>query len=475
MQISINSISDKKYYNNFCKKMPKQLQNPTFGMNKLAQNQIESKFYRGLSGIDFNKTNLITENEIVKLLANCKNKISDFEKLKTEYGKEIGEKLFNALRFQNNEFFAGDNPNARINNHQSYLNKFVKFTEEEKFNLITRYANLNNGKYLDFWRNNPEKLLMSVNMNTYLPSQLKNFNSETWSAILDSYTKVFDHKDKAEIIDAMSKYTFDMYSKKVNFLPQINELLDNLIAKVENKQITYPIFQKEIKKIYRLIEDSRLQFSDDLDVDLKFKNYIKSYTESNSFSSCSSELIANHLRNDIQRIINEYCEYDKIKMLIENLKKASITSTEKESKIPLWRDDNICFFNSLNSDEINLTDLMTKAYFRNLKSQNEVLNYFNNKKPTINRRAFLSTAIKPYQFAHTPIKWNLTLRKGVNYLYISQITDQLDCQTAVTEAELLVHPCTLKINRAKYDNDSILVLEADILPPEENLSKESLI
>lgn len=475
MQISINSISDKKYYNNFYKNQPKQHLNQSFGSNKMAQNQIKSELYRYLYGIDFNKTKLITANEIKELIRNCKNKVTNFGNLKQEYGQEIGEKLFNALRYQNNEFFVGKNPNVKIEDFTTYNQQWVNYSEEEKWNLITRYANLNNGEYLDFWRNNPEKLVMSVNKNAYLPSQLKNFNSETWSAILDSYIKVFNNNDKVDIIDAMRKYSADYFAHRINFLPLINELLDNLIEKVENKQISYPIFQKEMNNLYNLIKASRIQFYEDFDKDTKFLNQIKNYAEINPFEYCSSRLIANNLRYNIQGEINRLCNYDEIKVLTENLKKASKTSTEKESQIPLMRNDGISFFNSLNSDEINLTDLMSNGYFGDFASKKNVLEYLNNKKPEIKRTTFLSTAIKPYQFSHTPVIWNLTLGKGVNYIYLSQIVDQLNSSSCTTEAELLVHPCTLKINSAKYDTGNILILDADILPPKETSSKENLI
>ncbi len=475
MQISINTISDKKYYHNFYKKQPEQHLNQSFGSNKIAQNQIKSELYRYLYGIDFNKTKLITVDEIKELIRNCKNKFTNLENLKQEYGQEIGEKLFNALRYQNNEFYVGKDPNAKVRDFKTYDQQWITYSEEEKWNLITRYANLNNGEYLDFWRNNPEKLVMSVNKNAYLPSQLKNFNSETWSAILDSYIKVFNNNDKVSIMDAMRKYSADYFSHRINFLPQINELLDNLIAKVENKQITYPIFQKEMDKLYDLIKASRIQFYENFEEDTNFKNHIKNYAKSSLLVYCSLSFIAQHLRCNIQDRINKLCNYDEIKVLTENLKKVSITSTEKESKIPLMRNDSIGFFNLLNTDEINLTDLMSKAYFGDFASKKCVLDYFNSKKPEINRTTFLSTAIKPYQFSHTPVIWNLTLGKGVNYIYLSQIVDQLDSSSCTTEAELLLHPCTLKINSAKYDTGHVLILDADILPPKEKSSKENII
>ena len=44
----------------------------------------------------------------------------------------------------------------------------------KKILLIKDVANLNNGKYLYFWRKNPDKLLMFVNHTHYLPKQLEN-------------------------------------------------------------------------------------------------------------------------------------------------------------------------------------------------------------------------------------------------------------------------------------------------------------
>lgn len=460
MLLSINPIFE-KYNNNFYQKKSKQVQNTSFGSNKLVQNFIKSDINKGLFESNFNKGNLITTDEIKCLLLQCQNKKINLQELITEYGKENGKKLFKALRFKNNEFFIGNNPNASIENLELYYKQFKNFSEDRKLSLITRYANLRNGKYLDFWRNNPEKLLMSVNLNTYLPSQLKCFNSETWEAILDSYIAVFNNKDRANIIDSIVKYSFDGYSQKINFLPQINNLLNNLISKLENNQVTDSVFRKEMDRLYNLIIDSRIVFYDDSEKNAKFKDSIKD--SCNRFEHCSSIKIVNNLRNCVQNPINEACGYNEIKNLINNLKKVSICSTQKESGIPLLRNDGISFFKSLDTACEKITDLMSKAKSGDFVSKNKVLDYFNHKLPEINRLTFLSTAIKPYEFMRTPVKWNLTLGQGVNYLYLSQIVDQIKVRAAVTEAELLIHPCKLKVNGAKY-NDDVLVIDATILP-----------
>lgn len=154
MQISINPLLESKYYKNLYKKEPKQESNLAFRSNKLVTNSIKSDIYRGLSGIDFNKTNLITIDEVRDLLLKCKNNQFDLKDLISEYGQEIGEKLFKALNYKNNEYFWGNNPNAEGETYLDYFNQFKILTGYEKLSLMTQYANLNDGKYLDFWRNN---------------------------------------------------------------------------------------------------------------------------------------------------------------------------------------------------------------------------------------------------------------------------------------------------------------------------------
>ena len=111
-------------------------------------------------------------------------------------------------------------------------------------------------------------------------------------------------------------------------------------------------------------------------------------------------------------------------------------------------------------DGVPLSSILQGARSDN-KLRTKALNYFNNTQPIMERASFLSTAIKPHEFMQKDIKWNLTLATGAKYLYIEPVK----CFSDGSEAELLIHPCKLKINHASY-NDDRLILDADILPLE---------
>lgn len=161
---------------------------------------------------------------------------------------------------------------------------------------------------------------------------------------------------------------------------------------------------------------------------------------------------------------NDSKEIDEIKELIKTLKQVSITSSIEEKSIPLWRDDNESLFDSIEVYGEKLSNLIHSALRGNNANAEIVLDYFNKTKPSIERKGFLSTAIKPFEYMKKKIKWHLNLDVGVNYLYISDIIDQIKRpESFTTEAELLVHPCTLEINKAEI-KEKKLNLNATIKP-----------
>ena len=174
--------------------------------------------------------------------------------------------------------------------------------------------------------------------------------------------------------------------------------------------------------------------------------------------SLSSQLVASNLKNFILEPMNKLCSFNEIQELIKDLKRVSITSTERDSKIPIWRDDNLSFFDSIDIEGEQISSLMDKAK-KDTSSRIKVLKYFNDTQPTIKRNSFLSTAIKPHEFMERPVKWHFSLEKGIKYLYI----EPFKCFSSETEAEILIHPCRLKINKAEY-NANRWLLDAQILP-----------
>ena len=147
-----------------------------------------------------------------------KKSVSDYIK---EYGNDIGKEIAKVFSGDRKKFFFGKNPNFDFDNmeFEDYINQIKTLSEDEKILLIKDVANLNNGKYLYFWRKNPDKLLMFVNHTHYLPKQLENFNVATWDAIFKSFISIFNSNSNIDIIDSIYKYARSGYASEVNFVP----------------------------------------------------------------------------------------------------------------------------------------------------------------------------------------------------------------------------------------------------------------
>ncbi|DAB24340.1 TPA: hypothetical protein CPT94_00005, partial [Candidatus Gastranaerophilales bacterium HUM_22] len=341
----------------------------------LPVNQIEANINRGILQVKNNTINAATKEEIKQLIKDGKEIIykKSVSGCIKEYGAGIGEKIAAVFLDERKEFFFGKNPNFNLDNmeFEDYINQIKTLSEDEKILLIKDVANVNNGKYLYFWRKNPDKLLMFVNHTHYLPEQLENFNVATWDAIFKSFISIFNSNSNVDIIDSIYKYARSGYANEVNFVP-------------------YEMQSEFVKKI------------------------------------------------------------------TDNLKKIYITAND--NNIQLCRDDDAIFFSDIHVENAKLSDLIRNLRYDRTNVE-KILKFFNNFKPEIKRNMFLSTSIKPHEFAHKAIKWNLTLQKGVKYLYI----EPLKMFSSGEEAELLVHPCRIKINNADYANYK-LIIDADILP-----------
>ncbi len=427
---------------------------PAFKGKDFLFNQINSNINRAI--FNLKSTNLFSFNEIKELIAAAKEKVKNIKIIESEYGKTISNKFIDKLQYQCDEFFVGTNPNydESVYDFESYFKQYKIYSENEKVTLATEFANINNGRYTDFWRKNPEKLLLFINNTKFLPSQLKNFNPETWDAVISSFIKVFEDKDKTNIINSIIKYSHDGYAQKINFLLQINKVLNDIIIKLENNQITRADYQNQISKLKSLVKNINITKDIGYDVKKCMENWLKHLPEE---ISISPKLIS-YLKTFVQEPVNGFSNYKEIELITNYLKKVYLTATHKDSKIPLWRDESLSFFDSLEINGDIISNLMRDAR-NNLSSRAKILNYFNNSKPVIERNSFLSTALKPHEFMKKDIKWNLTLCDGVKYLYV----EPLKCFSDGSEAELLIHPCKLKITQAEY-NDEKWILDADILP-----------
>lgn len=424
-------------------------------LNFTSSAELISNINQGLLRVASKNDKYITIEEIKKLISSF---TLDKAKLTKKYGKCFANDLILSFQRNNQEYFIGENPND-TEDYQQYRNCFKIYSQEEKYKLITDFANINNGAYLDFWKKNPEKLLMYVNENAFLPSQIKYFNKETLEAILKSHTSIFQDKDRIKAIDAINKYTTDYYNRKVNFAQEIRNIMAETIEKLEQNKISLGDTQKNLTRVYDLIQNLKMSFYNDdtnhLQLDATFNSQLQALTEP-EIEHYSHDFILTTLKN-LKQVMDKNYEEEKIDEIIKYLCKVSITSTDKEKQIPIWRDDNFTFFNNIELNGEKLSTLAQEGCHGNKTKLKQVLKYFNTQKPLIERNCFLSTSIKPYEFMNKPIKWNFQMGEGLKYLYISDIARNY------LEAELLIHPCNIKIQSASFDGKKI-VIDALLVP-----------
>ncbi len=460
MNITTNYNVNNKYQSNICTSNINYKKNIVFNGKDFLSSSINSDINKAIVNVKSNSSNYATLDEIKKIMLLATEKMDNLKKIGANYEKNLKNIFIKGVQNDNNKFFVGKNPNYDENfyNIDTFYEQYKEFSEDEKLLMIRDFANLNNGKYINYWRRNPEKLSFFVNNTMFLPSQMKNFNSETWDAVIESIIKVFEYDQESEVINSIMRYSTDGNARKINFLKPINDLLSETIANLENRKFSQKDYLNNILKIKELINDSSI-FSniDYLEQKSNFDVLLSPLPEG---CYISPKILASNLKNFVLNLINEICDYETIQKITNNLKKVHIVSSKDEQNILLWRDDSCNFFN-IQEFEGELMGRYMKYALTDSTKRVKLLTYFNTQNPEIERKTFLSTALKPFEFMKKDIKWNLKIGEGVKYLYI----EPFKFFGRGEEAELLVHPCKLKINNAECC-DKKWILNADILPLE---------
>jgi len=341
-----------------------------------------------------------------------------------------------------------------------------------RINEMTKIANMNNGKYLEFWKNNPEKMVIYINSDTTTAGQVDDFNEAAWDIIIGDYKLFCEKKFDKEAVDAVIRYgelgVYDGINGFLRFDNKVNESLklfdeppstDSRKKLRENLLYLHKLTNERLGNFGKNINDG-----DNIQKEICEKlNILLGRVEQLS----DSELInIKEELNNLRVFMKSLAVNSNVKRTIDRLKKNFILSGNTEKNLVLVRKETTDSFESLFLDGENLAKLMIEAREKPAVRE-KILEHFNKSKPSLHQPGFLSTSISPYSTLAGTVKWILKLDKNVKYSYVSDLAHILGGDKGGTEAELLVHPGhNIKILSAKFDNSNLKWTIGGIISPE---------
>ena len=341
--------------------------------------------------------------------------------------------------------------------------------DDIKLFKIFKIMSQNNGKYFDFWKNNPDKMILYINSKAVSDGQLYKFGDKEWDFVIKNFKTFCERDFDKKTIDALLSYSGLSGYDQINGYLRSNYKIDSLLEKLNN-----------INKFG--IQDA-LSLKEEI-FPLKF--IVSRFYMGKGFEECGqNSKVMNGIINDILNILeskNAPAEKEKIVDSLKNLKafinkiaqengyvkkielieNYATTSAKEDKSIVLKRIETDMGLDTL---RYNGESLATYLSNRNLDSlPQRVLDYLNETKPVIYQPGFLSTSISPYETLAGNVKMKLKLGANVKYNYISDIDHILGNTGESTEAEVLINPGHfIKISDIKKAGNK-LYLYGEILP-----------
>jgi len=422
---TINIIEEAKHYNTL-KNIEHSIDNIEDKQNKEMLSSLLEKRIKYLT-TENKKPNEISEfevGEIFEKFTHKAHKLSDEEitKIKEQYG-----------------IFA---PN--------YIQKPLSTKDIKN---ITTIINKNNGKYLEFWKKNPEKMLMYVKANEKIGEQLAAYDDAAWDTVIGAYKSFCENPD-LKLMEALSDYggfgKYDNINASLRFNGEIDEILKSLERKVNIETINLNLSRMNhfTDKMYvRNGLHGGGEETKDL-ISKKLNSLIEKVKEGNE---TDINFIKNELQ-DLKKQMNSLASEAKFTNTINTITQRPIISNDIEANLKLGRNETSDCFSSLLMDGENLAKLMVDAR-ENPELQDKIIKYFGNQNPSLIQPGFLSTSISPYSSLSGNIKWDLKLGKNVKYSYVSDLACISGRDSGNGEAEILIHPGhKIKILNAKFEN-----------------------
>jgi|GEM_PF-1855587 len=338
----------------------------------------------------------------------------------------------------------------------SYTYILGKAVAQFKINSMARLANLNGGKYLDFWKNNPDKMALYVNSDAIADMKLVKFDEAAWDAIIGAYKTFFDKNHGKDSVSSIISYTGTGSYDAINGVLRVDHKIGEVLKLLEQKQNIDKSDIKTIKNILSCLPNiaRRMIIGEDHIMNSqticdKVKSIFQLLEDGGKLDNNKSLQIQEELKS-FKNYMDKLSADNNVKTKIEGLKKTFVLSTKAEQNLKLGRNDVSNGFESLFIDGESLPKLISEADDKP-ELQEKILKYFNETKPSLFQPGFLSTSIKPYSTLSGNVSWDLQLGENVKYFYLDNIGHIFNERTK--EAELLVHPGhQIKITGAKFEN-----------------------
>lgn len=324
----------------------------------------------------------------------------------------------------------------------------------EKISDIAQIINENEGKYIDFWKNNPDLAVMYINSGSTKAHQLDNFKDESWDFVIKNFKRFCERDFDKEAVESLIRYSgFSSYDN-INGVLRVNYLTDEIIRLLQKEQ----------------------------NLDGKISAQIQGKLENLKF-------VLSRMNSGAGDVITENLKSESGQSLLESLSKikdsVSKFSAEKgidariaaikRYAVPADKDDTaVLLLRNATTDELGTVILENGESLLSCIEQasgnpsllGEILKDINQQKPVLCQPGFLSTSIAPYSTLSGNVKWFLKMSENVKYNYLNDIEHIFNSSNSGTEAEVLVNPGhKIKIKNAEYKNGK-WKLYGEIFPPE---------
>lgn len=390
--------------------------------NKIQQGEIRTEIFSQINEIrekmihKKKQEHFLSSYEVSQMMEKCYNKSynapeSDVNLIKSRLGEEASEVYKRTVE-------------TPIKNYSTIV-------------LMRKIANKCNGKYLDFWKKNPDMLKFYAMSQDYslINQQTHVFDQQIWDILISNFIKSVDGTMDEDMLKSVIKYGKNSYYDHINGLLRIKNALDK------------PITQENLDYVKKLVNDKSLFSIIHEEMHGSHKKVLEMLDIIEKKLSSSE-----NIDNDMQELKNYIDELDNklgLTKMINNIKKCSSTL---EHDINVTRLERFEFLKGIECDGMNIYDIMIDAY-GNPESAAKVEKYFSDGgKIEVVRPAFISTSIPPYSLSPFYSKFNIQLKQGTEYVYISDLQHCFYSPGKTsTEAEILVMPGhKMTITNAEY-------------------------
>lgn len=322
-----------------------------------------------------------------------------------------------------------------------HFKKLVETPIEEysTISCMTILANRCDGKYLDFWKENPEflKFYTMSHGNLLMNEQLFSFDKNVWNELISNFIKSVDGTMNQEQLTSLLKYSMNSYYDNINGLLRIKDALEKPITP---ENLDYMKGLIEFRSLFGIVPEKMKGCQKNvLDMIERIGKKLD--------SSENVEKDVEELKNYINSLDNQLG----LTSMINNIKESS---SVLENDIQVTRLEFPEFLRGVNSNGGDIYEMIQNSK-TNPEAVAQIEKFFDEGgQISVIRPEFLSTSIPPYSLREYSAKFNITLKKGVEYAYTSDLQHCFKGMRDSTEAEILVMPGhKMTITNAKYQRN----------------------